>query len=362
VEVRDSQGHVASATVGVVPVTTAIDEATTGATPSSPAGTGLSLREALAWVKLQPTPPKAIVLKEPFTSTITGGRLQLDAPGAAVVANAGAVLAFPDLNQPCLTLNGADQRLVGLTLRGCDSAFVTLSSASGGSHVAWVTTQATNPTKLYWAYGIDAQSNSTTTSRIGPGNDLSGLWVGIRVDGTHYDVFGNRVHDNALGAKLGGGPTRLWQNTFTGGVKGPSLVGIGVEISTGLGPVLIANNAFDGNAGDGLTAAAVASLTVRNNLFTGNGSFGLTAQPTGLVLDHNGYFGNASGPVSSGLATGATDLLVDPLYVDAPGGDLRLLPASPAIDAGVDVGIDLNGPGAGRFDGAAPDLGATEER
>jgi hypothetical protein len=124
--------------------------------------------------------------------------------------------------------------------------------------------------------------------------------------------------------------------------------------------VEILQNVFDGNAGDGVQAADGAELTVRNNLFTSSGGLGLNALPAGLTHDHNGYFGNAGGAVAPGLSTGPTDPLLDPLYVDGAGGDYRLLPESPAIDAGIDTGLDVNGPGPGLYDGPAPDLGASE--
>lgn len=371
VQVRDARGLTAWATVLVVvaptgelvAVTTAVDEDDAGATPSAPGGTGLSLREAVAWVNAQGT-AKTITLADPLAITMSGPQtyLTLTAPGAAIVGEPGVLLDFGGINQSCLTLDGPDQRLVGVTLSGCSGTFVTMASGSGGSQVAQVTTSVIGT--RYWAYGIVAgASASATPSRIGPGNDVSGLWIGLKLDGTNTEVFRNRVHDNAIGAKLAGGRARLWQNTFAGSVKGGSNKGIGVDVLVGPGPIEILQNDFDGNGDDGLQAAAVASLVVRGNLFTGNGALGLDAQAgAGFFHDHNGYFGNAGAPVAAGLTTGPTDVLLDPLFADAAVGDYRLIPGSPAIDAGVDTGLDLNGPAAGIFDGVAPDLGAFESR
>jgi hypothetical protein len=368
VQVRDSTGNVATATVlvvvgaagTVVRVTTGLDERDAGATPASPGGAGLSLREAIDWVNAQPT-PKLITLAAPLDIVMTGVASQrgltLTAPGAAVVGEPAVTLDFGVINQTCITLDGPGQRLVGVTLRGCDGTFVKMSTTSEGSQVAQIVAVPSTP---YWAYGIEADSTSATTSWIGPGNDLTGLWIPLKVDGANYEVFGNRVHGNALGAKLSGSRVRVWQNVFSGSVVGPSLPGIGVEVGSGPGPVEILQNVFDGNQGGGLQAASVSGLTVRNNLFTGNSTFGMTALPAGLTHDHNGYFANGSGAVSTGLSTGTSDVLLDPLFVDAAGGDFRLLHGSPAIDAGIDTGIDVNGPVSGLFSGLAPDLGAAE--
>lgn len=366
-EVRDPRGRTGSLPaalrifVAQVAVTTAADEADAGATPWAPGGTGLSLREAVAWVNAQGT-PTAITLAAPLTVAMSGPQtyMTLTAPGAAVVGEPGVVLDFGGINQNCLTLDGPDQRLVGVTLRGCAGTFVAMSPDSGGSQVSGVTFEVTG--SRYWAYGILAQASSATPSRIGPGNDLSGLWIGLKIDGANYEIFENRIHDNSVGARLAGGAARLWRNAFYAHVRGGSNRGVGVDLLVGPGPVELLHNVFDRNGGSGVEAASVASLTVRDNLFTHNGAFGLSAVRSGLLHDHNGYFANASGDLSSGLAYDLTDLLHDPLFLDGPAGDYRLDAASPAIDAGIDTGLDVNGAEPGLFSGLAPDLGPFEAR
>jgi len=363
VEIRDSGGLVGFATAVVVvsapdelvAVTTSADERDAGATPTAPGGAGLSLREAIAWVNLQPT-PKTITLGAPLTIVMTGSQrdLTLTAPGAAVLADPGVLLDFAGFKQACFKLDGPGQRLVGVTITGCDATFVSMTGRSAGAQVAQVTVAGSGRT----AIGIDAQA--TSTSWIGPGNDLSGLSTAVNLLGDGYEVLGNRVHGCLVGAKLYGRPARILQNAFYGQVGSPPNQGVGLRAYSGDGPEEILHNVFDRNSAHGLQADAVTGLTVRNNLFTGNGVFGLSAVAAGLAQDHNGYFGNGAAAVSTGLATGATDVLLDPLYVDPQGGDFRLLPLSPAVDAGFDTGIDVNGPATGRFDGLAPDLGAAE--
>jgi hypothetical protein len=48
--------------------------------------------------------------------------------------------------------------------------------------------------------------------------------------------------------------------------------------------------------------------------------------------------------------------------VNAAGDDFTLQSGSPAIDAGIPVGSDRNGAGAGDYNGTAPDLGYWEFR
>lgn len=65
-------------------------------------------------------------------------------------------------------------------------------------------------------------------------------------------------------------------------------------------------------------------------------------------ISHNlFFFGNGSQDIS-----GESPLVADPMFVDPAGGGFSLQPESPAIDAGLDVGLP--------YTGAAPDIGAVE--
>jgi hypothetical protein len=50
----------------------------------------------------------------------------------------------------------------------------------------------------------------------------------------------------------------------------------------------------------------------------------------------------------------------DPLFNNYGSGDYTLQPLSPARNAGVNLGYDLNGSDSGNFYGALPDLGCYE--
>jgi hypothetical protein len=161
--------------------------------------------------------------------------------------------------------------------------------------------------------------------------------------------------------------SRVIGNAIFGQVVGLPGTGVGLRIYNGPGPVEVWHNVLDGNARDGLQSDAV-PLDVRNNLFTGNAGYGVLARADSFApgaFGWNGYFGNVLGAVTSftspPLATGPTDVLADPLYVDRPAADFRLLPVSPAVDAGFAIpGLDVNGPAPGLFGHLAPDLGLEE--
>ena len=91
VAVRDPRGRVATLRAAFtvraeVAVTTSVDEADVGATPSSPGGAGFSLREAIAWANAQSF-ATTITIAAPRTITMTPPQtyMTLTAPGVAVI-------------------------------------------------------------------------------------------------------------------------------------------------------------------------------------------------------------------------------------------------------------------------------------
>ncbi|OGO15217.1 MAG: hypothetical protein A2Z14_08330 [Chloroflexi bacterium RBG_16_48_8] len=92
-------------------------------------------------------------------------------------------------------------------------------------------------------------------------------------------------------------------------------------------------------------------VTIKNYILSSNVSeqISVTSNLSHLVISHNLYHNPAS------IGAGVNDdhpVYGDPLFVDPAGGDFHLKANSPAMDAGVDVGLPYNG--------AAPDIGAYE--
>ena len=106
------------------------------------------------------------------------------------------------------------------------------------------------------------------------------------------------------------------------------------------------------------TPFTTTSTKISNTIVAGNGQ---DLSGTVTSLGHN-CVGSTAGGTLAGSAAG--DLLnVDPMFVDAAGGDYRFLPASPCIDAGdnaaaAGLASDLDGHARFFDDPATPDTGS----
>ena len=192
------------------------------------------------------------------------------------------------------------------------------------------------------------------TSNTGPSDKIVGNTIrfqglsGILGDRANVTIAKNVIHENSTSANfdelvLSGANQQVYQNT----IHGSPGDGISVE---GSGQIL-RNNIVTGNAGFGIRIDGGSIAQENHNL--------ITDATTGIGSGTN----NVAGRISSG-SLDPTDINADPEFTAAGMGDFTLTePASPAINAGIDLGVnqpDMNGAAIGLFNGSAPDIGALE--
>jgi hypothetical protein len=106
-------------------------------------------------------------------------------------------------------------------------------------------------------------------------------------------------------------------------------------------------------------------ITFRNNIFVTNYAIVAFKNVLGanLIHDHNIYQFYGNGKLTgdtAGFKLGSTEFIVDPQFVDYANQDLRLKPASPAINAGVVASYATDVLQTTVPTGNAPDIGAYE--
>jgi hypothetical protein len=182
----------------------------------------------------------------------------------------------------------------------------------------------------------DCADNGIKAEEIGSWIHVEANWglasgVGIALQGAPVFTLTNNVVGDSVTASVeltGTGTGVIYHNTLVGDGSG-GFQGTGLAILSPLNATL-ANNVVVSHA-VGITAAAGATLDVSDTLLWGN--------------DEN--------PIS-----GTDALLTPPLFVAPAQQDYHLLPNSPAVDAGSDVGVTRDVDGDPRL--SPPDVGADE--
>jgi hypothetical protein len=132
------------------------------------------------------------------------------------------------------------------------------------------------------------------------------------------------------------------RNTLFDGNTSAAATGNAQHLNAELGGTLLAANCtFVNNISANVLVPATPAITILNSIFVSN------TAPSGVIPGgpkvHRSIYPGASGD----------NLDVDPMFVDAAGGDYRLAPGSPAIDAGDSRFPFLTAPGATDLAGAA---------
>jgi chitodextrinase len=198
-------------------------------------------------------------------------------------------------------------------------------------------------------------------------------------DGAAVEIYGgknNSVHhnlavDNNMFTELG--DPRAADNTYTANVVRSSLATSTFLVTRGaataFGPVLrtkVYNNTVyeTGASSQGFVCYGGCSadvLIMRNNVVQAVWKTGYADAP--FDENNNLFYGGITQ-----FTLGAASLVANPQFVNPSAGDLHLVATSPAVDAGVDVGLsrdfdDVLIPQDGNGDGkAVPDMGAFERQ
>ena len=200
--------------------------------------------------------------------------------------------------------------------------------------------------------GIDARGAAVTIT----GNRVSGC----ADNGVKAEDIGNWVHieanwglSNAVGIAIQGAPIF----TLTNNVVGDNITS-SVEL-TGTATGFLYHNTLvgSGTGAQGTALAVLSPLTVTlvNNIVVSH-SIGITATPEAtLIVSHTLLWGNGDDPVS-----GTVVVPNPPLFVAPAQQNYHLLPDSPAVDAGIAVGVFTDVDGDPRAIGTLPDIGADE--
>ncbi len=192
------------------------------------------------------------------------------------------------------------------------------------------------------------------------GCSANGLWLDdITMHVTLDDLY---LHNNGnFGIKL------IWTEDVTMTNSLVTSNGLAGWWSQFTNSGLVAHNTFVGNGFGGppdeplggVVQWEAAGEDVANNIMVGN-SRGIEQQWGGGTLASNLVWGNTV-DYSLDAAASASDLSVDPEFVDPTEGDYHLSPSSPAIDAGDPAwSTTIDCDGEGRPQGLAPDLGFDE--
>ena len=123
----------------------------------------------------------------------------------------------------------------------------------------------------------------------------------------------------------------------------------------------VVGNGFSGQAAEGAGGIVLGPFggeAAHNNIVVGN-RFGLNCMQCQAQYGHNDVWGNSEGYVGD-ASPAAGDVALDPRFANPGENDFHLLPSSPCIDAGVDVGVATDADGQPRPFGPAPDIGAFE--
>jgi hypothetical protein len=274
--------------------------------------------------------------------TITGNTLTGDAkPGIEVVGGALTTSHTwaTQIGEPFFTVTGSDvvvYNLAKLTIAAGNT--IKFSSGSGliiGYYVYDYGQAGTNQERGQLAVNGTSASPVLLTAASG----VPGSWRGLAF-GSATDYGGLLSTLNYLIIEKGG------QSTTLGGTIAATSANLMMFSTT-----IALNNANIVQGSNTGIYSNNSSPVVRNSIVAYNGGAGLSAAAGAPSFTYGDVFGN--GAANNVWTAGANSKAVDPQFTNYIGGDYRLNPGSPCIDAGT-AATGL------AFLGLTPDMGAVE--
>ncbi|MFA7173409.1 MAG: right-handed parallel beta-helix repeat-containing protein [Kiritimatiellia bacterium] len=164
-----------------------------------------------------------------------------------------------------------------------------------------------------------------------------GVWV---YKGSRWTIESNTIYNVGLGITLDSGGDHVARNNRiyafkTAGIKAEktsTIIHNTITYST--------TASTSGYYGSGIAVkAGFAEGVIKDNIIVSCKKgiyFRDSPPPPTVTLDYNNVWDNPLGNYVNGFTPGANDISADPLFIDAPNGDLRLGLGSPALNAASD--------------------------
>ena len=247
-------------------------------------------------------------------------------------------------------------RITGNTIYNCSGDGIHLFANDSTPVSLYVTDVVIQNNTIYSTLGANSENGLDFKGGVDvtvKENNIYGFThnkaVVVQKGAKNLRLEGNRIHDSARGVEFRWEGGNFQHNiTVTRNIFF-NITGQYALKFDGVFNVQVLNNTFHNNAGDSIRIElkGINGGIIKNNLIY----LSRTPRISGIFsadYSHNGWFKSSAGPLASSEDT----VGAEPLFLNAPAKDFRLISTSPAIDRGTPVGIP--------YYGLAPDLGVFE--
>jgi len=282
--------------------------------------------------------------------TISGGSFIGNIATNAVITTAAQGPASEGLTTPAAGLPGGGGLFAQGSVSSTNNLFQDNHATGNGIGGGAVFGSGSTP-----ALSLGDRFISNTAGSRGGGLEANGPLTISR------DVFEGNVGGESGGLDLRGSSSLVANSLFAGNVVSTSANGPAAAVRlSALGPAFLLNDTLANQTP--MTQSAVVATGSSSPVFVTDtiiSGYGVALSGTTIAEDFNLFFDNGADLVGA-LSGGHSLFGKDPRFANAAGGDFHLTAGSPAIDAGVDVGLRVDFDGDPRPLGAGFDIGFDE--